>query len=134
MPESIQFSINTESSIALYTQIQNQVQFAVASGVLGPGDRLPTVRDLSEMLHTNPNTVAKAYRDLQVMQMVTTRRGVGVTVSKKAPKLCRTKMRAMVTAHLVEAVAECAACGIDKSEILAIVEKTLASKRRPYEA
>ena len=60
-------NIDIHSSVAVYVQIENQVQFAIASGKLKAGDQLPSVRELSERLEVNPNTVAKAYRDLEVM-------------------------------------------------------------------
>ena len=53
-------SIDIHSSVAVYVQIENHVQFAISSGKLKPGDQLPSVRELSERLEVNPNTVAKA--------------------------------------------------------------------------
>jgi GntR family transcriptional regulator len=134
MAQNMTFAINTESPIAVYMQIENQVQFAIASGQLKPGDRVPAVREMSEMLKTNPNTIAKAYRDLQVMQLVHTRRGVGVTISDKAPKLCRANVRQLVTSHLTDAVAECTAGGLSKNDILGIVESAITSGCKPYES
>ena len=55
-------TIDINSSVAVYVQIENHVQFAIAAGELKPGDRLPSVRELSERLEVNPNTVAKASR------------------------------------------------------------------------
>jgi DNA-binding transcriptional regulator YhcF (GntR family) len=74
-------SIDIHSSIAVYQQIENHIQFAIVSGRLKPDERLPTARELSEKLELNPNTVAKAYRDLEVMGLVYTRRGMGVFVN-----------------------------------------------------
>ncbi len=71
-------NINIYSDVAVYEQIENHVQFAIASGRLKSGDQLPTVRALSEKLDINPNTVAKAYRDLEVMGLLYARRGMGV--------------------------------------------------------
>src|SRR5689334_5145904 len=71
-------SIDIHSTVAVYIQIENHIQFAIASGKLKAGDQLPSVRELSERLNVNPNTVAKAYRDLEVMGLLYTRRGMGV--------------------------------------------------------
>ena len=65
-------SMNIRSTVPVYRQIENEVMFAIASGELQPGDRLPTVPELSERLKINLNTVANAYRDLAVMGYVTT--------------------------------------------------------------
>ncbi len=127
------YCIDLDNPIAVYVQIENQVQFAIASGRLKAGDSLPSVREMSMMLDINPNTVTKAYRDLELMQMVVTRRGVGVTVTGTAPDICRRKAGAMVKMHLQDAVAECNACGMPAGEIRKIVSTTLESKVLPYE-
>ena len=129
----LSFSVNLESPIAVYVQIENQVQFAIASNRLKPGDTLPSVREMSSILDVNPNTVTKAYRDLELLQLVHTRRGVGVTVSEKAPKISRESTRIMVRNHLKDAVAECAASGMTPPEIKALVNETLEAGSTPYE-
>ena len=77
-------NINIHSSVAVYVQIENAVLFAVASGRLKAGDQLPSVIEASKKLKVNFNTVAKAYRDLMVMGIVYTRRGMGVFINKDA--------------------------------------------------
>lgn len=130
----LNFSVNLDSPIAVYVQIENQVQFAIASGRLKPGDTLPSVREMSSILNVNPNTVTKAYRDLELLQLVHTRRGVGVTVSEKAPKLSKETTRQMVRNHLRDAVAECIAAGLTQSEVKTIVNETIESGMSPYES
>lgn len=130
---NLNFSVNLESPIAVYVQIENQIQFAIASGRLKPGDTLPSVREMSSILDVNPNTVTKAYRDLELLQLVHTRRGVGVTVSEKAPKLSKESTGKMVRNHLRDAVAECVATGLTANEIKAIVNETVESGVTPYE-
>lgn len=128
------FSVNVESPIAVFVQIENQVQFAIASGKYKPGDTLPSVREMSGMLNVNPNTVTKAYRDLEVMKLVHTRRGVGVTVAEKAPKLCQDAMRQMVVEHLRDAVAECVATGLSAAEIRKVVSEAIDGGALPYQS
>lgn len=133
MPESNhKFAVNIDSAVAVYVQIENLVQFAIASGKYKPKDVLPSVREMSETLGLNPNTITKAYRDLEIMGVVTTRRGVGVSVSDKAPKLCEARMRAMVAAHLREAVSECMAAGLAAPEVRRIVTDAIESGLKPY--
>lgn len=126
------FSVSLDSPIAVYVQIENQVQFAIASGKFAAGDHLPCVREMSEMLSVNPNTVTKAYRDLELMGLVYTRRGVGVMVTGEAPALCRDKGRQLVKEHLREAVAECLACGLNGADVRAVVSETMESHPSPY--
>lgn len=133
MSEKREFCVNIDSPIAVYVQIENQVQFAIASGRLKPGDTLPSVREMSQMLDINPNTVTKAYRDLELLQLVHTRRGVGVSVSEKAPKICRETTVAMVKEHLTDAVAECVSCGVPAGDIRKVVSMTIESGVAPYQ-
>jgi len=128
------FAVDSKAPIAVYVQVENLIRFAIAAERLKPGDALPSVREMSERLGINPNTVTKAYRDLEITGIVTTRRGVGVTIADKAVSKCATAARAMAARHLEVAVAECAACGFDATQIQTIVDKTVASGRKPYEA
>lgn len=130
---NVSYSVNIDSPIAVYVQIENQIQFAIASGRIKPGFTLPSVREMSEVLEVNPNTVTKAYRDLELLELVHTRRGVGVTIAEKAPKICRDRVRPMVKNHLVDAVAECLASGLTESDVHSIVEGTINAGTRPYE-
>ena len=125
-------SIDITSSVAVYAQIENHVQFAIASSKLKPGDRLPSVRELSERLNVNPNTVAKAYRDLEVMGLLYTRRGMGVFVNKNIEAQCREQCRKRMISRMFEVIAEAKASGVATSEVLAIVERCLEENAPPY--
>ena len=125
-------SIDIHSSVAVYVQIENHVQFAIASGRLKPGDRLPSVRELSERLGVNPNTVAKAYRDLEVMGLVYTRRGMGVFINKDIGTKCGEDCRKRIIGRLFEVVAEAKAAGMSRKEVLTIVEASIAVDASPY--
>ena len=130
--EEIIFSVNLQSAIAVYVQIENQVKFAIASGRLKPDDNLPSVRDLSVVLGVNPNTVAKAYRDLEIMGLVWARRGVGYIVLEDGVAPCREATRSAASAHLREAVRECLACGLSMTQINTAVSDAAASGSSPY--
>jgi GntR family transcriptional regulator len=125
-------SIDIHSSVAVYTQIENHIQFAIASGKLKAGDQLPSVRELSERLGVNPNTVAKAYRDLEVMGLLYTRRGMGVFVNKGVEAKCREECRRRLITRLHEVVAESRAAGMSKRDIIEIVDKSMATDSSPY--
>ena len=130
----VEFQVNVRSPIAVYVQIENQVQFAIAAGHLAPGDTLPSVRDMSAMLDINPNTVTKAYRDLELMGLVVTRRGVGVAVAPDAEERCSGRAHELVTEHLNDAVGEAVACGWSSTRVHDVVEAALRAGARPYAA
>ena len=125
-------SIDIHSSVAVYVQIENHVQFAISAGRLKPGDQLPSVRELSERLGVNPNTVAKAYRDLEVMGLLYTRRGMGVFVNKSIEAKCREECRKRIIGRLHEVVAEAKSAGMIRKDILQVVEASFGLDVSPY--
>ena len=127
------FSVNQSSPVSVYAQIENQVILAIAAAQLKPGDNLPSVRELSASIGVNPNTVSKAYRDLELMNLVQTRRGVGATVSKEAPEIACTRVKRMVQAHIEDAVAEALAGGMKPAAVRSAVSGALNAKAIPYD-
>jgi len=81
----IAFRIDRRSGTAVYAQLGEQVRQAVRTGRLVEGDRLPTAREVAERHGVNPNTVLRAYRDLEVMGVVEVRQGAGTFVSAAPP-------------------------------------------------
>ncbi len=77
------FDINHNSGTPIYIQLATQVHQSVASGALSPGQRLPSVRKLASQLTINPNTVAKAYRELENEGILITRQGRGTFVAEE---------------------------------------------------
>jgi len=80
LPISIQ--IDLKSGVPFYRQVIDQVKAAIATGTLGPGDRLPTVRQLAVDLSINPNTVSRAYTELELTGLVDTQMGSGTFVGQ----------------------------------------------------
>ena len=78
--------ISASDGVPIYLQIVNQVKYLVASGRLAPGEELPPIRVLAEQLVVNPNTVARAYRELEPAGVVTKRRTAGTYVSDGAAR------------------------------------------------
>jgi GntR family transcriptional regulator len=85
----MQLHISPTDGVPIYVQIVNQVKYLVASGRLRPGEELPPIRVLAEKLLVNPNTVARAYRELEVAGVVTKRRTAGTYVSDSGSPLAR---------------------------------------------
>ena len=81
--------IDPKSGVPFYRQIIEQVKFAIANGTLRPGDLIPSVRELAKELAVNPNTVARAYRDLQQDGALDSLRGLGLAVAPGAVERCR---------------------------------------------
>lgn len=75
------FQVDPNRSLPLFSQIMEGVQLAVATGRLKPGDRIPSIRDLSVDLRVNPNTVAKAYQELERSGLIEVRRGAGYFIA-----------------------------------------------------
>jgi GntR family transcriptional regulator len=82
----ITFRIDRRSGTAVYAQLGLQVRQALMTGRLVPGDRLPTAREVAERNGINPNTVLRAYRDLEVAGLVQTRQGSGTFVRQALPR------------------------------------------------
>jgi GntR family transcriptional regulator len=80
--KSFSFHLDLGSGVPVYRQIIDQVLGAVAVGVLLPGDQLPTVRQLAVDLSVNPNTVVRAYRELELRNITETQQGTGTFISK----------------------------------------------------
>lgn len=101
--------IDFRSGLPIYTQIVNQVQAQAASGILQPGDQLPTVRALAEELRVNFNTVARAYRILDEERIISTQQGRGTYITEIPPpkvseKLRRESLDALTQRYISEAM------------------------------
>lgn len=133
MRKDHKWAVNTRSSVPVYKQIENQIRFAIADGRFKTGDTLPSVREMSNSTGVNPNTVTKAYRDLELLGVVQTRRGVGVTVTARNSKKLNGETRNAAKAHLREAAAECLYAGCSAAEVRKIVAAAIKDNPPPYD-
>jgi GntR family transcriptional regulator len=120
------FDLHPESSVPIYQQIVDQITFAIASGALEPGTLIPSVRDLGHQLVVNPNTVARAFQELERGGVVAARRGRGMEVTPDAPELCRRRRQEVVRGRIREALREAASSALTAEEIRNLVEEELA--------
>ena len=117
--------IEFNSGIPVYKQIINQICTALAGGNLKEGDRLPTIRELHEKLNVNPNTVAKAYRELELKGIISSQRGNGSFVAsqesiiKLPQKEKEVKMAELYSRMLTEAKGH----GIPEEEFIKYIHK-----------
>jgi GntR family transcriptional regulator len=130
--EAFVYSVNIHSAVAVYVQIQNQVQFAIASGKLKPSDTLPSVRVMSSSVNVNQNTVTKAYRELELLGIVSSRRGYGITVTEKAPKITKAFCAKLSKEQLREAVGIGLASGLSPAEVRSLVAEYISLGATPY--
>jgi GntR family transcriptional regulator len=129
-------SIQPDGGVPIYEQIVAQVIYGVAAGTLEVGTFIPSVRELAEQLLVHPNTVARAYQELERAGVVTARRGRGMEVTEDGPAACRAKRKELVRSRIQEALREAAASVLSPDEIRRIVEEELAAvngTRRPKE-
>src|SRR5882672_8198259 len=81
-----EFRLDLHSGVPVYRQIIDQVIGGIAAGALAPGDQLPTVRQMAVDLSVNPNTVIRAYRELEIREVLETQQGTGTFISHKKVK------------------------------------------------
>jgi GntR family transcriptional regulator len=115
-------SVRPDSPVPIYEQIAAQVVFGVAAGDPPPGDLVPSVRDLAQRLLVNPNTVARAYQDLERLGVLESKRGLGMEVTAKAPVLCDARRRELVRERLRDALRQAAAAGLSADDVQTLVE------------
>jgi GntR family transcriptional regulator len=117
--------INTSSGVPIYRQIVDQVKVAVAQGAVARGDRLPSVRQLSEELVINPTTVQRAYLDLENEGVIETRRGQGTFVKSEADAMPRKDRLGRFREHLRNALAEGHRMQLSAEDLKAAFEQEL---------
>ena len=111
-------SVDLKSGVPIYRQIIDQVKSAMATGTLGPGDRLPTVRQLSVDLSVNPNTVSRAYNELELTGLVETHMGSGTYIGNKRVERDEVEQRRMLEQICQEFLSRASSHGFTLDDIL----------------
>ena len=119
------FRLNPSSGVPVYLQLMEQVKHALDTGALRPGDQLPTIRRLAEDLVVNPNTVVRAYRDLEHEGLVELKQGSGAFVRGSTTRSARVTKRAQGV--MQSAVERLVASGLSQEEIRRLFENELTS-------
>jgi len=110
--------IDSKSGVPFYRQIIEQVKFAISLGDLAPGDRLPTVRQLAVDLSINPNTVIRAYRQLEIEGVLETHQGSGTFVGTQKPGVDELERERMMDQILTELLARASGYGFTLDDVL----------------
>jgi GntR family transcriptional regulator len=119
------FQVDPNSNVSIYEQIEAQVIFGIASGALSVGEMIPSIRDLGERLRVHPNTVAKAYHQLEKDGVLVSRRGRGMEVPPEAVALCQRRRHAILRERLMQTLREVVSSGLDAQEIRDLVDREL---------
>lgn len=123
----ITFRLNTHSGVPPYLQIVQQVKQALQVGILEPGDQLPTVKEVVGHVAINPNTVAKAYRELEMLGITEGRTGSGTFV-KQRPAGPSPEVQERLSDDLAGWIAKARRAGLDDEEIEALLRIALHKK------
>jgi GntR family transcriptional regulator len=118
MERRFQFGLDQNSGVPAYRQIIDQVLGGIAAGRLRPGDQLPTVRQLAVDLAINPNTVVRAYRELEIRDVLSTQQGTGTFVTDKKPTVDGLERRRRLGQLCGELMAKAGAEGFGLAEII----------------
>ncbi|MFO0810591.1 MAG: GntR family transcriptional regulator [Gemmataceae bacterium] len=121
--------LSKNDGVPVFRQIVDQVKYLVASGRLVAGDELPTIRALAEDLLINPNTVARAYRELETAGVVSARRGAGTVVADNGSPLARRECLDVLAGRIDALLAEARQMKVGTDELLELVRRRAAKIR-----
>jgi GntR family transcriptional regulator len=130
----VNIRISPNDGVPIYLQIVNQVKYLVASGRLAPGAEMPPIRVLAERLLVNPNTVARAYRELEVAGVVVKRRTAGTFVSDNGSPLARRERLKILTERIDALLAEARHMDIDIDETVQLLRQRHQAMQPPSHA
>src|SRR6476659_2696325 len=119
----MQLHINSADGVPIYLQIFNQVKNLVSSGRLARGEEIPPIRVLAEQLVVNPNTVARAYLELERAGIVTKRHGSGTYVSEARPTMSQREKTRILTRRVDALLAEAGHLEVELGEIIRLLRE-----------
>ena len=120
-------TINLTDGVPIYRQIVNQVKYLVASDLLRPGEELPPIRTLALQLKVTPNTIVKAYDELEISGVVHKRRGSGTFVSEERPKLAILERRRIIERRIDALLAEAHQLNFTVDDVLRMARERKAA-------
>jgi len=129
MPAGFRFQLDVQSGVPAYRQIIDQVMVGMASGMLSSGDQLPTVRQLAVDLCITPNTVARAYKEMEVRGVLDTQQGIGTFISHKKIPGKQAERQRQLSQMVGEFLARAGGAGFTVAEVLERIEEAQGDKR-----
>lgn len=128
---SFRFRLQPNSDLPLFAQIVRQCRQALAQGELRPGDQLPTVRDLAGELVINPNTVAKAYQELEKSGVLVTRRGAGTFIANGVSLLAPSEKERILREKIEQCLTEAVHLGFPRKQVLRLMIQGMGKFKWP---
>jgi GntR family transcriptional regulator len=125
----VSFSLDPANAAPIYRQIIQQIEYAILSGRMKPGDRLPTIRSLAVELKTNPNTIAKAYGELEIRGILETQVGSGTYISDKKPVIEDDSLNRKLREVLGRFTQDMSDLGIEGKELVRLLETYIKEDR-----
>ena len=129
MTSQLFFDISTSNGVPVYEQVARQIVSAIASGGLDPGQMVPSVREMARELAINPNTVSRAYRQLQDNEVLETVRGSGIAVAKGARAKCKSMRSQAISARIAHVIVEARQSQLTDDEILRMINSEMRKKK-----
>lgn len=119
----MQIHISTHDKVPIYLQVVNQIRYLVAAGRLAAGDELPPIRVLAEQLVVNPNTIARAYRELEQAGIVEKRRTAGTYVTEQGSPLARRERFKILTERIDQLLAEALQMDVKLEDVIKLINQ-----------
>ena len=130
--ESINFSLDPVNGAPIYRQIIQQIEYAILSGRMKSGDKLPTIRSLAVDLKTNPNTIARAYNELEIRGVLETQVGSGTYISDKKPLMEDDSLNRKIREVVARFIHELHDLGLDNRELIKIIESYIKEVKNEH--
>jgi len=128
----VHIHISTQDGVPIYLQIVRQIKHQIASGILTPGRELPSIRDFAEKLLVNPNTVARAYRELETAGLVEKRRTAGTFVAEGLSPFARRKKLRMLSERVDGLLAEASQLQVPLEDLVELLhQRARAFAKKP---
>jgi len=121
----IEFKLDLKSGVPFHRQIVDQIRYGIASDRLMPGEQLPTVRELAVHLSVNPNTIRKAYSELEILGILDTQQGTGTFVSNQQVEIGEAEKKRMLRQICDELVARGNQYGFTLKEIVTHMQRRI---------
>jgi len=119
--EPLSFTLDPVNGVPIYRQIIQQIEYAILSGRMRAGDKLPTIRALAVELKTNPNTIARAYNEMEIKGILVTQVGSGTYISDKKPVLDDDRLNRKIRDVLGRFMQEMQGLGVDRRELIRMI-------------
>jgi len=127
---AINFTLDPVNGTPIYRQIIQQIEYAILSGRMKNGDKLPTIRSLAVDLKTNPNTIARAYGELEIRGILETQVGSGTYISDKKPEKQDDSLNRKIREVVGRFVQELRSLGVENKELIKLIESYFKEEKR----